>query len=240
VGILLAFLAALPAPAHANCTPGMQDYEASWPSDGATGVPTDARILVQRFGTDPFRNRAVRYSLAPDAGQAIPLRVAEDLRSGSRHMHQRTLVLAAQRPLAPRARYRLVIQQAGYTQTVAFTTGDGPDPSAPAVRALRVAAFQRIEMGCGPAQALPIEVDARDESAVWVRLRVARDATELAAGRFLGEVILVVANGRVEFGHDMCVGNWGLQRGQSYVARATVLDPALHEVDAGTLALDAR
>lgn len=218
----------------------MHDYEAAWPSDGATGIPTDARILVQRFGTDQFRSRAVRYSLAPDAGSAIALRVAEDLRSGSGHMHQRTLVLAPRTSLSARTRYRLVIQQAGYTQTIAFTTGDGADPSAPVLRAVRAVAFERLEMGCGPHQAVPIEVDATDESAVWVRLRVARDAAELAANRFLGEMILVVANGRVEFGHQMCVGNWAIRHGQSYVARAAILDPALHELDAGTIVLDAR
>ncbi|MBZ0117120.1 MAG: Ig-like domain-containing protein [Sandaracinaceae bacterium] len=234
LALALAWLAA--ATAHANCTPGMLDYERAWPSGGATDVATNARVLVQRFGTTDFRERPVRYTLVPDTGPAVPLRVALDLRSGSRNMHQRTLVLSPAIELVANTRYTLMVGRDPEPQS--FTTAAGADTTPPSAGRLRARGFARLVMGCGPADRIRIDVEGTD--APWVRLRIARDEAALAAGRFEGETILVVERGGISFGHDMCIGNWGLEPGQRLFASTILMDVSSNELAAGTLVLDAR
>ena len=96
-------------------------------------------------------------------------------------------------------------------------------------------------MGCGPAEGVPLDVHASDDSPLlWLHLVVAADEAALAAGRIAGELILPVVPGEATFGHGMCIGNWPLEPGDRLVARASVLDSALHEVAAGDVVLDAR
>lgn len=236
-------LAGWPSAAAANCTPGMHDYVRAWPEDGATGVPTNTHLLVHRYGGASFLAHTPALSLRAATGAPIPLRVVRDLRSGSRGMAQRTLVLRPARPLAPGTRYELTPINAhlGYVTTHAFTTGAGPDTATPMIRSVTAGRFHRLPMGCGPADRIPIAIAATDDGPIWVRIRVARTAADVAAGRFLGEMILPVENGEAELGHEMCIGNWGLEPGQLWHADLEVLDTALHT--SGTthvLTLDAR
>ena len=242
IGVLAVAFLLWPAAASANCTPGMHDYVRAWPEDGAAGVPTDTHVLVHRYGQPAFLAATPALALRPGSGAPIPLRIVADLRSGSRGMAQRTLVLRPARALAPSTRYELtpLNPQLGYVTVQSFTTGAGLDATAPVVRRVAAGAFESIAMGCGPAHLLPIGVDAADDGLVWIRLRIARTAADVAAGRFVGEMILAVEDRRVHFGHEMCIGNWNLEPGQQWAAAYEVIDSALRSGASGTLALDAR
>ncbi len=241
-GLLVATLSLVARSASANCTPGQLDYERAWPANATTGVPTSSRILLHRYGTAAFLSAPVAYGLVPDRGAPIALGVDIDLHSGSGVMQQRSLVLRPVQALAPRMRYTLVLRGMLPTEQrpQSFTTGAGPDGAPPVVRGLRARAFARTEFGCGPAEEIPIDVNARDDGqALWVRLRVAHDTAALRAGRIDGDMILPVENGRVVFGHEMCIGNWGLRQGQRFVAGASVMDASGHELPVAPIVLDA-
>lgn len=231
---LLVIVASLsPAPVGANCTPGALDLQDVWPRDGATGVPTNTRLLIHRHGTDAYRRQTPRLALYDPGGRATRLRIVLDLES-----RQRTLVLRPTRALAPSTRYELSTLPRS-TRLASITTGVGPDSTPPVVRGIEPESFVRTEFGCGPADQIPIRVSATDDSdAVWLRLRVARSAADVQRRSFVGDMVLPVEHGMAEFGHGMCIGNWALQPGQRWFAAAAVLDSAMHAVAAGTIELD--
>ena len=232
--VLAAVLAILLAEsaARANCTPGELDYHEVSPPAGATGVPTNTHVLLRTHGSARFVASLPSLWLEGPSGARIALRAVLDLPARG-FMQQRTVALAPARTLAPRTVYTVRgALRTGATPT--FTTGAGPDGSSPTARGFAASAFEETELGCGPAHVIPVRAshaadDATPLDQLWARVRVARSAEDLAAGRAEADFVVPLDAGAFQLGHEMCIGNFALHAGETWYATITLLDEALHE-----------
>lgn len=220
--------------ARADCA---GSYVQAWPEAGATGVPTNAHVLVHTHadGLAAIDPAAIGLRHA-GSGQAVPLRVVRDFRVSAAYLGRRTLLLQPVRALAPATRYRLVVRAvSGDHERLdqSFVTASGPDTIPPAIAAATAGTYHTEELGCGPERTVPVVLrGVTDAQALrpWVRLRVARSVADLRAGRLLGEVLEPAdEQGNVSFGHGMCSGNWPLAPGDRLVLGVSALDAALNE-----------
>lgn len=156
------------------------------------------------------------------------------------------LVLAPERELAPGMTYKLggaTFPERGFSYSL--TTGASADAVAPSAGSVAVGAFVNEEFGCGPAHLIPLAFSAaRDDrapaSALWGRVRLARNDADAKAERWLADIVTPLQDGALQLGHGMCFGNWPLEPGDHFVARISALDLAMNESPATLVTLAAR
>jgi hypothetical protein len=230
----------LPSQASARCA---GQFVRQWPELDARGVPTDTSILLVFGDTQGVTGPLGRVELAA-GGDRVPLRVAFDQIGGDGFRAQRTIALVPERPLRANARYQIRgTLIAGRRMPVRFTTGRTAIGAAPALASVRTGAFSSTEYGCGPAQAIPIELSITNRAAgpAFARIRLARSAADLAAGRLAGDVLVEIEGNTASFGHGMCFGAWPLEPGDRFVATVAVVNGAFAEsTPSAPLVLEAR
>lgn len=226
---ILVAVAAVPTDALARC---MSSYVEVWPARGET-VPTNARIVVHAGGT-VWEHASFQGLTLRSGREVVRLEVAFDQWQPGPQSGRRTIVLAPATPLRAHARYQLraSVPGAGAVRT-AFTVGTAADTHAPSAPRVDVGAFQNHELGCGPAQSIPLAVSgAQDDvaapGALFVRLRVAASEQDLRASRLRADIIEPLT-ATLALGHGMCSGNFDLEPGDSLVATLTVADRAMNE-----------
>lgn len=239
---VLAVLALAPRPATARCA---SQFTQTWPEDRAAGVPTNASVVVVVGDTLGVDGALPLLRLTSARDRAVTLTPILDQTAGDGVRAQRTIVLAPERPLRAGTEYRLSARIGARGRVrVTFRTGRGPDATPPRLTAVRTGAFDSTEFGCGPAHQIPLLLDgATDDRALpLVRVRLARSAADLAAGRLVGDVLVARdADGIARLGHGMCFGNWPLEPGDRFVARVSVVDAAfLESPPLAPIALEAR
>jgi hypothetical protein len=199
-------------------------------------APLNTRVLLHGGG-ELVRLAPVGTFVLRGPGGVIDTRVVFDAVQSGASLGQRTIVLAPTSPLRANTEYRVSVTSPAMRTALAFDmrglrfrTGTTVDNTAPVVRSVRAGQFSSAELGCGPANTLPIHVDASDDGRTLVaRLRVAATDADLAAGRLLMQSIEPVRDGAVQFGHSMCSGNFNLVAGSTYAAELTVIDIAGNE-----------
>ncbi|HEU4538693.1 MAG TPA: hypothetical protein VFS00_31445 [Polyangiaceae bacterium] len=239
----LTALATTAVPADARC---VGDFARVWPSADGGPVPTNARLLMHLGGERSVKTDLRALRLEPARGRPVALRVAVEQSAGDGFRPQRMLVLAPERELAPNTRYTLAgaaFPARGVSYSL--TTSASADTVAPSTGGVATGAFVAEEFGCGPAHQIPITFSAaRDDrsppGALWGRLRLARNADDAKAGRWLGDIVTPLEDGALSFGHGMCFGNWPLEPGDRFVAHASVVDVAMNESPATQVTLAAR
>ncbi len=239
----LAALSTAAVPADAKCA---SEFVRVWPAADAGPVPTNTRLLVHLGGERSLDTNVSAWRLVSASGPPLALRVVIDQKAGDGFREQRMLVLAPERALAPGTKYTLAgaaFPRAGASYSL--TTDTSADAVAPSAGGVVAGAFVSEKLGCGPAHLIPIAFSAaRDDrtpaAALWGRVRLARDADDAKAGRWLADIVTPLENGALNFGHGMCFGNWQLEPGDRFVARVSALDFALNESAPTQLALAAR
>ncbi len=230
LGLGLVALSLAPRPAAARCA---SQFTQTFPDSGAAGVPTNANLVIVLGDTQGVEGALPPLRLTSPRDRAVSLTPILDQAAGDGMRAQRTLVLAPERPLRAGTEYHLSARIGARGRVrLTFRTGRGPDASPPRLAAARTGALENVEFGCGPAHQVPIVVDgASDDGALpFVRVRLARSAADLAAGRLAGDVLVARdADGIARLGHGMCFGNWPLEPGDRFVARVSVVDVAFHE-----------
>ncbi len=229
LGLVIAVIAA-PADVLARCRSSFVEV---WPAHGEAAVPTNARIVVHANGG--VWQRASFQGLALRSGrEVVPLTVAFDQWQSGPQSGRRTVVLAPATLLRAGARYQLraSIAGAGAVRT-SFSVGPRADTRPPSTPRATVGAFENRELGCGPAQSIPLTVtgaldDVAPEGSLFVRIRVAASENELRASRLRAD-ILEPLTPSLAVGHGMCSGNYDLEPGEALVATLTVVDRALNE-----------
>jgi hypothetical protein len=214
--------------ASARC---MSHLVESWPAPGARDVPVDAALFVVIHDASGVAGALGNVALA-GGGQRVPLRVAFDSIASNGSLETRTIALVPASPLRANASYRLtgtLLQ--GQATPMHFTTGRASVGAAPVLASARAGAFAVQEYGCGPSHTIPIALGFTPSSAgpSYARVRLARTAEDLAAGRLVGETLVPIENGTAEFGHGMCYGNWALEPGDRFFASVSIVNAAFAE-----------
>jgi MYXO-CTERM domain-containing protein len=120
ISTLVLALGLATAPAHASPPCACPMLEDTLPFEGATAVPTNARIFVAGGGFT-----ATQVTLAPELDPTATVAVRLEATGGT--MQETWIIPEA--ALAPSTRYRLVLPEPLPPRT--FTTGAGPDTTAP-------------------------------------------------------------------------------------------------------------
>jgi hypothetical protein len=230
----------LPSQALARCA---GRFVQQWPALDARDVPTDTALVLVFGDSSGVTGALGRVELAAP-GDRVPLRVAFDQTGGNGFLSQRTIALVPERALRPNARYHLRgTLLAGHQLPARFTTGRTTTGAAPALASVRTGAFTSTEYGCGPAQEIPIDLSITNRAAgpMFARIRLARSAADLAAGRLAGDVLVAIEGNTATFGHGMCYGAWPLEPGDRFVATVAAVNGAFAEsAPSAPLLLEAR
>lgn len=221
---LLIFVLVSPLPAEARCAPGRLEV---WPAPGAN-LPANGQIALDGHGRDQafVRDIATRNPRLVDGRRSVSLRVLE-VRAGAQGVVQ--TLLEPVEPLTPGRRYHL---EARGRRRVHVETANGPraaawtvaleDATAPVWEATPlVAPSTRTSYGCGPAVFGRVLVQARDDGAVRVRVRMGP-----AEGGPLSVFDVTPLGTELAIGHGMCTGPFELLPGARYRVLLEAVDAA--------------
>ena len=189
------------------------------PTDGATAVPTNGRVLVSHPDVDPA---TLALSTDDATGAAVPITVTP---AGS-VPYQVWVVPDAD--LAPGTAYRLEAQYTGGGGTLShgFTTGSGPDTVAPTLGVATVAPASSLG-ACEDLRAAQVTlVGASDDQTPDDALIVQVSAYEVGVDGLPHVLFLPTWYGVFgDSGNGSCLTNFaGVESGTDYSATVTVMD----------------
>lgn len=193
-------------------------------------LPINTRIVVERYDVrGGLRQVMGGSSLGPVGGGApVPLRI-ETAFTGE--MHKEQVVLVPARALSANSQYQLRLP--GAPKPFPVRIGATADTTPPVWReAPRVHESHYTPFGCGPAVGVAIEVQVRDDGPqLFVRASVVASDRATEGPRPVS-YMLVPQNSRITIGHDMCSGEFRLQRKIRYQVQLTAVDLAGNETPA--------
>ncbi len=207
---LILLTLALPAAAHAKC---MSARVSVWPAPDAALATEGALILVEGYGNDQDRVRALEAHQVAlvAAGQRIPLEIVQR-NPGEYRLTQ--IALRPTQPLVDGVRYRLQLpfETTAHAWTARATAHATPTWTA----APTVLRHAYTEYGCGPGAEVHLAVPVTGAALLAVSVEDGRSAPR----RWL---FPADEAGQLRLGHGMCGGAFALEEGAGFSAEIVAI-----------------